>query len=182
MEKFLALFLTLLSLSLSFTVGCSTSQPERPQPAEEKQVHNWDEEKTLASLKVGASREEIDRLLGQPMMVTETASGITCAYMLGMNGFQMPGSGANSAMNAMGALSGAVGSLGMLGGPAGAIGAGIGSQALGIGSSLMAAANTPAMPDMEKMRMVMVEYRNGKVVSIQKMNPSAMGSAPMEEE
>ena len=156
--------------------GSSVARPEKI-----KSVQTLDQKLDLSAVKVGASRDDIEKVLGQPMSISESERGLECMYMLGLGGFRMPTAGSMAGMQAMGTAQSLVGMAGGLAGPAGGVIGGVASEVIGIGSSLAAQSAMPAMPDPSQIRMVMVGYRDGKAISINRINPGAMGGAPIDQ-
>ncbi len=170
--------LLVIIVAVCFLCACSASTP---RPDEARPIQTLDQKLDLSAVKIGATREEIEKVLGQPMSVNESLQGLECMYMLGMGGFRMPTAGDMAGVQAMGTAQNLIGMAGGLAGPAGGMIGGVASEVIGMGSSLAAEAAMPSMPDPSKIRMVMVGYRDGKAVSISRINPSAMGGAPIDQ-
>jgi hypothetical protein len=168
---------TILTVSI---LGCSSQEvdPEsgRTETAQVSASGKRAEEK-ISQIQLGQTRAQVEAILGQPMMEQMDTSGLSATYMLGMEGMQAQMRAAGHVSTGMGilnSLEGAAGLAGAMNPMAGAAASGI----FGIGSSIAsmgsAAATEAAMPKMEDIRMVTVQYANDRVASIQKMNPGAM--------
>ncbi|MEK0082276.1 hypothetical protein [Benzoatithermus flavus] len=102
---------------------------------------------------LGATREAIEAVLGEPTRVVEDASGVETVHLLGLPEPVVPAS--SRAVLARRAVS----TVGSLLGPVGAIGSGLASQALG-------GAAPEAERDLSRAVMITIDYRNGKATRI----------------
>jgi len=141
----------------------------------------------MSDIKVGMSRSTVESILGLPMNVSEDLVGapgaerveVTVQYMPGMatlmRSAQQQMANAQTAGNVSGILDQGLGLAG-LAGPAGGIAGGIGSSVLGMAGSLGGMAAQPSPEEMQAaMHMLVIRYRNDRVVGVQRMNPGESG-------
>ena len=161
-------------LLISTLLACSgrTAPPPPQEPAKQRVNRLFDQ------IQIGDSKESVEKLLGQPFSYEKNLQGETSMYMTGMEdmmaqmqALQSGTQGASMVSGLMGSVSGLAG----LAGPGAGIAAGIGSEVVGMGTSLAMQANQPKMPDMGDIQMLMITYQNGKVISVQRQSPGQMG-------
>ena len=168
-----AIRITLTALIFSAAACSSTSSVPTAQEARKTALKSPEARtKLIDNLKIGDSRAAVEKVLGRPMSITQTAEGTSAMYMFGFDMSELMAAAQPSTASTVGHS--VLGMAGALGGPIGGIGASIGSQALSMGSEIGAAR---AMPDMKQIEMVNISYRDNKVFSIQRQTPGAMGGA-----
>ena len=133
------------------------------------------------AVKVGQSRAEVEAALGVPTQVEEDADGVQAVYMTGMPDLAayrraaVTGRGVGVAQGLLGTatgLAGLLGPVGMLGGAA----LSTGSMLAGEAASLGARVATPAAPDLSRVSLLTVTYREDKVVRITRQNLAGMAA------
>ena len=152
--------------------GCS-SGPSKESPRAALRIPE-NRAKIVDGIQIGDTRSHVEKLLGRPMSVSRSAQGTQVMYMFGMEDMMEAMQPSTTGMVGRQMAGTALGLAGAFAGPAGGIAAGLGNEAMAMGSA-------PSMPDMSGMEMVMIQYQNDKVATIQRQNPGAMMGSPSEE-
>ncbi len=162
----------LTAIVLSCSIGCSSSAEKESPRAALRVPEN--RAKIVDGIQIGDPKSKVEQLLGRPMSVTRSAKGTQAVYMFGMEGMMEAMQPSTTGTMGRQLAGTALGMAGALAGPAGGIAASFGSQALEMGS-------TPTMPDMSDIEMVMIQYQNDRVATIQRQNPGAMMGSESED-
>lgn len=160
-----------------WAIGCSSTPKQPSPPAQQAETLN----DRFDKIKIGDTRDHVERQLGHPFSFQRTEFDETAMYMAGMEDMmakmremQAPSTGGSVVT---GLLRGAAGIVGLAAGPAGGLAVGIGSQVLSMGETVT---GQTQMPDLSPgtVAMLTIRYRDGKVVSLEKQTPGQMGALP----
>jgi hypothetical protein len=148
-------------------VGCATQQEGSPPDAQQQQAQKAQEELNakLAAIKVGTPRAEVEQALGQPVSTKESAEMSTVVWAFG----RPPGqhkSSSNGAWNTFGNLAATAAGMTI---PFAGLVTQLGTSAWATRQEAKAAAESQ---DVDKNTLVVtVEFKEGKVFSIQRARP-----------